>query len=400
MKGPRPILDDDEVDELTMGDGKSGAPHPIARRLGSEFDEVAPARALAPDERPTRGSRPPVNGDTLNVPIDSSGLTQLAEQTKRLLEAKGFECATMPSKVALQIWKLGDASAELTRWKRKLKDSFGVRSSTTVRKLDGIDPSRRNNEDIDDEDDDDDYASRDYADPCEDLAAQVRRSYHHEDGDGAQRIKLTHHISLSKVSKFNGTRNRSERSLRWLKKFIYEMEGTNTPQDRWCEPFQLCMEGCASNWIRQLPKKTRSKWSRLCEAFMAYYCSQGRQAKARQGLPPIRTPRYILQQFNRTRPPTVTGLGIDGLPELSEPAVETNFVFAFVKRSEWQEDTNAKDFGCEQDGGSCPVEASTILKPSEEVGELTGVITSAPFRERSTSARVETRRLLKGERRG
>ncbi|GMF53921.1 unnamed protein product [Phytophthora fragariaefolia] len=141
MKGPRPILDDEEVDELTMVVGKSGAPRPIARRLGSEFDEVAPARALAPDERPTTGSRPPVNGDTPNAPIDSSGLTQLAEETKRLLEAMGFECAAMPSKVALQIWELGDASAELTRWKRKLKDSFGVRSSTTVRKVDGVDPS-------------------------------------------------------------------------------------------------------------------------------------------------------------------------------------------------------------------------------------------------------------------
>ncbi|GMF63599.1 unnamed protein product [Phytophthora fragariaefolia] len=47
--------------------GKSGAPRPIARRLGSEFDEVAPARALAPDERPTTGNRPPVNGDAPNV---------------------------------------------------------------------------------------------------------------------------------------------------------------------------------------------------------------------------------------------------------------------------------------------------------------------------------------------
>ncbi|GMF45043.1 unnamed protein product [Phytophthora fragariaefolia] len=62
--------------------------------------------------------------------------------------------------------------------------------------------------------------------------------------------------------------------------------------------------------------------------------------------------RHILQQFKRTRPPTVTGLGIDGLPQLSEPTVEANFVFAFVKRSEWQDDINAKDFGCEQDGGA------------------------------------------------
>ncbi|GMF38677.1 unnamed protein product [Phytophthora fragariaefolia] len=67
MKGPRPILDDEEVDELTMVVGKSGAPRLIARRLGSEFDEVAPARALAPDERPTTWSRPPVNGDTPNA---------------------------------------------------------------------------------------------------------------------------------------------------------------------------------------------------------------------------------------------------------------------------------------------------------------------------------------------
>ncbi|GMF55602.1 unnamed protein product [Phytophthora fragariaefolia] len=306
MKGSMLILDDDEVDELTMVVGKSGAPRPIARRLGSEFDEVAPARALAPHERPTTGRRPLVNGDSPNAykilgqagrsmvatsawmmmfgpkevggakwmtlekelvsPIDSSGLTQLAEQTKRLLEAMGFECAAMPSKVALQIWELGDASAELTRWKCELKDSFGVRSSTTVRKLDGVDPSTvplpstpkkspagtgfqtpaTKGDDTDDEDDDDDYAGRDYADPCGDWAAQVRRSYHHEDDDGAQRIKLAHHISLSKLAKFNGTRNRSERSLRWLKKFFYAMEGTNTPQDRWCEPFQLCMEGVSS----------------------------------------------------------------------------------------------------------------------------------------------------------
>ncbi|EGZ16423.1 hypothetical protein PHYSODRAFT_509644, partial [Phytophthora sojae] len=68
------------------------------------------------------------------------------------------------------------------------------------------------------------------------------------------------------------------RSLRWLKKFIYEMEGTNTPQDCWCEPFQLLMESGGSNWVRQLPKKTRNRWALLCEAFMAYYCSQHDQS--------------------------------------------------------------------------------------------------------------------------
>ncbi|GMF56259.1 unnamed protein product [Phytophthora lilii] len=58
------------------------------------------------------------------------------------------------------------------------------------------------------------------------------------------------------------------------------MEGTNTPQDRWCEAFQLCMEDGAGHWVRQLPKKTRKRWSLLCEAFMTYYCSQYDQTPA------------------------------------------------------------------------------------------------------------------------
>ncbi|EGZ16440.1 hypothetical protein PHYSODRAFT_262607 [Phytophthora sojae] len=219
-----------------------------------------------------------------------------------------FECTSVPSKVALEVWELAEVSADLTKWKRKLKDSFGVRGTTTVRKLDDVDPSlvplpttpwkastgyqmqtpdtkqvfgktpdspyfadshmvtpkknsdgrRFNLPALGDDDDDDDDTGYDFADPCEDLTAQIRRSYQREDEDGT---------GLS-----------DERSLRWLKKFIYEMEGTNTQQDRWCEPFQLLMESGASNWARQLPKKTRNKWSLLCEAFMAYYCSQHDQS--------------------------------------------------------------------------------------------------------------------------
>ncbi|GMF43502.1 unnamed protein product [Phytophthora fragariaefolia] len=226
MKGPRPILDDEEVDELTMVVGKSGAPRPIARRLGSEFDEVAPARALAPDERPTTGSRPPVNGDTPNAYkilgqvgrsmvatsawmmmvgpkevggakwvmlekglaslIDSSGLTQLAEQTKCLLEAMGFECAAMPSKLD----GIDPSTVPLLSTPKKAPAGAGFQTPATkgdvfstniespyVMDSHMITPKksrggRRINEDTDDEDDDDDYAGRDYADPCEDLAAQ------------------------------------------------------------------------------------------------------------------------------------------------------------------------------------------------------------------------------------
>ncbi|GMF47871.1 unnamed protein product [Phytophthora fragariaefolia] len=259
----------------------------------------------------------------LSSPIDSSGLTQLAEQTKRLLEAMGFEYTDIPSKVSLQVWDVGDVSAELAKWKRKLKYSFGIQSSTTVRKVNGIDPSTvpvpstpkktltwpgfqttstkrelfskfaespysmgshmvtpkkslggRRIYDGTDDDDDNDNAGRDYADACEGLTAQTRRSYHHVDDDGAQRIKLTHHISLSKLPKFNGRRNRTEHALKWLRVFIYEMQGTNTSQDCWHVPFELCMEDGASYWIRQLPQGTRTRWPQLCEAFIDYYGTQ------------------------------------------------------------------------------------------------------------------------------
>ncbi|GMF49741.1 unnamed protein product [Phytophthora fragariaefolia] len=181
MMGPRPMLDVEEIDEITVYVGESGAPCPIARQLESKVGEVAPAIALAPDERSTTGSRLLMNRNAPNAykileqvglsmvatstwmmmfgtkriggakwvtlekelasPIYSSGLTQLAEQTKRLLEVMGIEYTDIPSKVSLQVWDVGDVSAELAKWKRKLKYSFGIQSSTTVQKLNGIDPS-------------------------------------------------------------------------------------------------------------------------------------------------------------------------------------------------------------------------------------------------------------------
>ncbi|KAE8898931.1 hypothetical protein PF007_g20575 [Phytophthora fragariae] len=69
-------------------------------------------------------------------------------------------------------------------------------------------------------------------------------------------------------------RNRSEDSLQWLKRFIYEMKGTRMPNDSWCEPFSLSLGKAAKSWFRQLPKKTQLKWSLLSSAFLDYYCSQ------------------------------------------------------------------------------------------------------------------------------
>ncbi|EGZ29344.1 hypothetical protein PHYSODRAFT_322876 [Phytophthora sojae] len=162
MKGPAPKLEDEDVDELTVVVGKSGAPRPIARRLDAELGEVTPAQVLVPDERPITGNRPPVNGDTPNAykilgqkevggakwvtlerelasPIDSSTLFQFSKQTKRLLVAMGFECTSVPSNVALEVWELAKISAELTKWKRKCGKK--IRSRMVLMELDPpVDP--------------------------------------------------------------------------------------------------------------------------------------------------------------------------------------------------------------------------------------------------------------------
>ncbi|KAE8969746.1 hypothetical protein PF011_g26683 [Phytophthora fragariae] len=79
---------------------------------------------------------------------------------------------------------------------------------------------------------------------------------------------------LDKIAVFDGKRNRSENSLQWLKRFIYEMKGTRMPNDSWCEPLSLSLGKAAKSWFRQLPKKTQLKWSLLSSAFLDYYCSQ------------------------------------------------------------------------------------------------------------------------------
>ncbi|POM69152.1 LOW QUALITY PROTEIN: Hypothetical protein PHPALM_14592 [Phytophthora palmivora] len=82
-----------------------------------------------------------------------------------------------------------------------------------------------------------------------------------------------YHLSNDRAQ-FDGRRYRSDDSLQWLKRFIYEMKGTRMPQDSWCEPFSLRLGRTAKSWYRQLPRKTQTRWNLLSEAFLDYYCSQ------------------------------------------------------------------------------------------------------------------------------
>ncbi|GMF61081.1 unnamed protein product [Phytophthora fragariaefolia] len=119
---------------------------------------------------------------------------------------------------------------------------------------------------------DDSDDGRDYRDSADDSAKDVilRLSLDDVERDRGHYLEVRSHASLDKIAEFEGKRYRSDDSLQWLKRFIYEMKGTRMPQDSWCEPFSLCLGRAAKSWYRQLPKKTQRKWNLLREAFLNY----------------------------------------------------------------------------------------------------------------------------------
>ncbi|KAE9186041.1 hypothetical protein PF004_g23195 [Phytophthora fragariae] len=113
------------------------------------------------------------------------------------------------------------------------------------------------------------------ADPYESPRHYIQQlSLEDSDRNRSNVLEVRTHAPLDKIAVFEGKRNRSEDSLQWLKRFIYEMKGTRMPNDSWCEPFSLSLGKAAKSWFRQLPKKTQLKWSLLSSAFLDYYCSQ------------------------------------------------------------------------------------------------------------------------------
>ncbi|KAE8962327.1 hypothetical protein PR001_g29736, partial [Phytophthora rubi] len=120
---------------------------------------------------------------------------------------------------------------------------------------------------------DDDFYDR--GDQEETVKDQIRRlSYDDDERDDTKYLEIRTHFSLDKIAEFDGKRYRSDASLQWLKRFIYEMKGTRMPQNSRCEPFSLSLGRAAKSWYRQLPKKTQQRWNLLNEAFLDYYCSQ------------------------------------------------------------------------------------------------------------------------------
>ncbi|KAE9162410.1 hypothetical protein PF005_g26010 [Phytophthora fragariae] len=114
------------------------------------------------------------------------------------------------------------------------------------------------------------------------------------------RLEIATHLPLGNIKPFLGTRNKSERSMQWLRKFMYEMKGTHTPTNEWCMAFELSLQDGALHWYRQLPRKTKRTWKLLSDAFIKYYCSKITQsAKARYYSAKREDKEHVCDYLNR-----------------------------------------------------------------------------------------------------
>ncbi|POM70467.1 LOW QUALITY PROTEIN: Hypothetical protein PHPALM_13086 [Phytophthora palmivora] len=283
---------------------------------------------------PLAQARWPSLGPLLAGLMEWSDTAEVAETTILLLQAMGFRVTSRPSPWILSDWNLDLASVELLRWRGKLRKAFGLQMvvfqlggmeyqlgempNSTSQGPKGGQPatnpskittmktpetkkgerfratagtpyfedshmlsqnrtrlgrnkweSEEDNSAEAEEDSDDDHGYR----PSRDDTIYHLSNDRCEQG-GSQYLELRSHVSLDKIAQFDGRQYRSDDSLQWLKRFIYEMKGTHMPQDSWCEPFSLSLGRTAKSWYRQLPRKAQTRWNLLSEAFLDYYCSQ------------------------------------------------------------------------------------------------------------------------------
>ncbi|EGZ25267.1 hypothetical protein PHYSODRAFT_250493 [Phytophthora sojae] len=81
----------------------------------------------------------------LATPINSTSTRQVAQNTVDLLRAMGCEPQILPTEAALASWTPTTAAAALTKWRKKLRDAFGVadRGPTKLRSApEAVDPSK------------------------------------------------------------------------------------------------------------------------------------------------------------------------------------------------------------------------------------------------------------------
>ncbi|OWY97219.1 LOW QUALITY PROTEIN: hypothetical protein PHMEG_00032309 [Phytophthora megakarya] len=177
-----------------------------------------------------------------------------------------------PTLVRQAVWmNLGGAlvvpidSTSTRQWKKKVRVAFGVEEIAPGRQVVALNTYKGPAQ------------QPDQGDLTEEWARQIRELSAKEKKNSTPRIEITTHLPLGNIKAFSGYRNKREKSMQWLRTFIYEMKETHTPPNDWCMAFELSLQDGALHWYRQLSRKTRP-----IDAFIKYYCSKFNQsAKAR-----------------------------------------------------------------------------------------------------------------------
>ncbi|KAE9209102.1 hypothetical protein PF002_g19204 [Phytophthora fragariae] len=125
---------------------------------------------------------------------------------------------------------------------------------TTVRPPEKRFEAREESSDSDEDRFDPDYYD---GDQTGEWARQVRELSAANGRSNTPRLEIATHLPLGNIKPFLGTRNKSERSMQWLRKFMYEMKGPHTPTNEWCMAFELSLQDGALHWYRQLPRKPK-----------------------------------------------------------------------------------------------------------------------------------------------
>ncbi|POM65930.1 Eukaryotic/viral aspartic protease [Phytophthora palmivora] len=202
--------------------------------------------------------------------MEWSDTAEVAETVILLLKTMGFRVTSRSSPWILSDWNLDLASVESLRWRGKLRKAFGLQITppainsfrckiTTIKTPETkkgerfratagtpyfedshmLSPkksrtrlgrnkweSEEDNSAEAEDDSDDDHGYR----PSRDQTAKDQ-IYHlsndRDDQGGSQYLELRSHVSLDKIVQFHDRRYRSDDSLQWPKRFIYEMKGTH-----------------------------------------------------------------------------------------------------------------------------------------------------------------------------
>ncbi|OWY93886.1 LOW QUALITY PROTEIN: hypothetical protein PHMEG_00036552 [Phytophthora megakarya] len=146
-----------------------------------------------------------------------------------------------------------------SRQDRVVKENEASRPTPNIYKGPAQQPDRRYDLNEDSSDDGNDLLDVDNleGDLTEEWARQIRELSAKEEKNSTPRIEITTHLPLGNIKASSGYRNKSEKSMQWLRTFLYEMKGTHTPPNDWCMAFELSLQDGALHWYRQLPRKTR-----------------------------------------------------------------------------------------------------------------------------------------------